>query len=453
MLLGLSCVTSNHAMAQDSAQANLMQASAGEKSGALAKGELLITALKREKVDLSSARQAMKSIEPLFDFRLSRSGDKYIFRVGSGQKLLMLRYQRGIHVYETIWDAASGTYSAHILEAGEQPAAVPEPTIQPQLQDEDGEVDVEHAVMAKEIHTAPSADISSRPDDIPEQTANAELNALDVANPNDPILPEDPALAGKPSPDEEFPLENHEFTGEQILDDDVLNNDDIEQQEDDELLNAPVIPPQAAPLPAPVQAPNQIIPEANTPTEPSPPPVAQTAYKKQAEQDSTTFSTISLVMFITGLVLFLFSFFTAILPLIRSRRRISAMGLHIRNSIDIAPGHRIACVEQDGHLCLIAIHPDTMSFIAPCPVDDEHFWTKLKAKTYWYHMAQKPMSDRQIAAFIDEIHKPQASIAEKIETVPEQDRETCLDDSTAILITSLDDSKDNFNLEEDSIYR
>lgn len=433
MLLGITCVAPGYSQAQDAQTDSIMQASAGETAGSLAKGELLATALKREKVDAVSARQAIKSIGDLFDFRLSRTGDRYVFKLSSGRKLAMLRYQRGQHIFEAIYDDTTGEYTARILKDNEIAAFVPTPAI-PDNADDDGEIDVEHAAMAKEIQNAPAAE-----DNTEEETSNARLNDMEVANPDDPIFPEDPALADKPSPDAEFPEENRAFAN--VVESENADSDDLE----DELLNAPVIPSapgaQNGPRDTQETAQNQLIPETNIQNEPYHVPTTQNRTKKAADPETSTFSMVSMVMFILGLIFMLFSFFTTILPNIRKRKRAGAAGLRILESISTAPGHSIACVEQNGHAFLISIHPDTMSFIAPCPPNDDTFWTRLKSKTYWYQMAQKPLSDRQIAALMEEIHK-----SEKHQTTTmrqsELPRESALDedDSTAILVTSLDDN-------------
>ena len=193
---GLFC---EQAMAQPAASEtdSRMIAGAGEKAGELGRGELLANALKREKLDPNSIRQAMQSIGKLFDFRLSRAGDRYVFKAQNGRKLLMLRYQRGPHVYEATWDDANDEYTSRLVAKPAVQPEAPQPLPQDQKvdfraqfnEDEEGEVDVEHVPMRGQAQPS---------------------EGIELAAPADPILPEDEALAGKPSPDAEF--EDHPGT-------------------------------------------------------------------------------------------------------------------------------------------------------------------------------------------------------------------------------------------------
>ncbi|MBQ9394285.1 MAG: hypothetical protein IJU23_02060, partial [Proteobacteria bacterium] len=425
LILGPSLGTMYGAMfpapsyAQDPAIEALMTPEQGEKAGQLGKGELLVNAMKREKVDSASVHKAMSSIGEVFDFRHSRSGDRYVYRLTNGQKLEMLRYQRGAHVYEALLDASTGNYKAEIVDL--KKVKLPPSSKEVFAADDDGEVDVEHAAMAGQIQVPEKA----------ETVAHETLNALETATPEDPVLPEDAALAGKPSPDAEFPdapmpttdteaeadipivmgdlTEEAENTADVdvVRDGDDLSDDvhsDGDAFADGVQAEGPVV------MPTIPKQPNQIAAENTFQNEPYHGPVMQIRQKKPTDTEvspfSTPFSMISLVMFVLGLVFVLVAFLISALPWLKARRRLDGVGLAIRETLPIAPGHTLACVELDGKSCLIAVHPDTMSFIAPCPLDDEAFWTKLRAKTYWHKMAKKPLSDRQIAALLAEIQKP-----------------------------------------------
>lgn len=418
----------------------------GEKAGKLGKGELLVNAMKREKVDGASVHKAISSIGEVFDFRLSRSGDRYVYRLTNGQKLAMLRYQRGNHVYEAVLDDSTGGYKAEIVDL--KKVKVPPPANDSFAVDEDGEVDVEHAAMAEQIH-APSGD----------STAQEELDSLEIASPEDPILPEDTALAGKPSPDAEFPdapIPPDEKTD--ILEPEIQGGSEAEEEPSDDSLVMPNIPKQ----------PNRIAEENTYKNEPYRGPVPQIRQKKAADADLSPFSSplsmVSLVTLILGIVFLTAAFLICTLPWLKARRRLHGVGLGIRRSISIAPGHTLVQVEHDGQSCLIAVHPGTMSFISPCPIDDEIFWTKLRAKTYWHKMAKKPLSDRQLAALLAEIQKqdkqvkPQAAAptpaASDSTDIPQLDEDTAenvfetgeIDDTET---DEIDDTPD----EEDTVYR
>ncbi len=414
--------------AQPAAIDAIMQPKAGEKAGELAKGELLTTALKREKLEGNSIREAMQSIGKLFDFRLSRAGDKYVYKQNNGKKIVMLRYQRGQHVYEALWDEETGQYNARLVETDSIPQAIDPGVLE--MADEDGEIDVEHAAVADQIKNAPTPRFEAP--DVNDSFGN------ELANPDDPVLPEDPALAGKPSPDAEFQGDGT-GNGTPILDGDSEDqNAAADDTEDDELLNAPVIVHEPTETNSQEEPQNKIVPENSYRNEPFYGNPGRP--KKALEPDNAGISMISLTALILGIVLFIFAALTILWPSIQMRRRCAAQGLHIRSMIRISPRQRLACVEQDNHACLIAIQPEGMSFIAPCPVDDTAFWEYLKTKTYWHQMAQKTLSDRQLASLLREFqqrnHPSQtktATFGKKSHSVDEQD------DSTAILLTSLDD--------------
>ena len=409
-----------YAQAPQSAEA-IMRPSSGEIAGELAKGELLVTALKREKVEGNSARQAMQSIGKLFDFRLSRTGDRYVYRVGNGRKLTMLRYQRGQHVYEAVLDKNTGEFTARLLEVETSPD-IPVPILE---NDEDGEVDVEHAAMAEQIqNNVPPAD------EIPS-TGSIFDAPQPMPTPTEPSQPEDAALAGIPSPDADFPdIPGSDLTIPQANDE----TDGVPEEEEDERLNAPVIQQ----TPPPSEPENTIIP--STPnlldTQFNPTPIV-----KKVEVESTVFSTISITMLVLGLISFLASFIVFVLPGIQARKRCTANGLIVRSMVRISPSQRLALVEHNGHGCVIGIERNSMTYIAPCPVDDAEFWKRLNAKTYWHQMAQKPLSDRQLASLITQINQPKVQspsrpsheIAPMIESQDESK-----DDSTAILAADIE---------------
>ncbi len=399
----------------------VMQPGAGEKGGELAKGELLATALKREKLDTNSVRLAMKSIGELFDFRLSRAGDRYVYRVGN-RKLQMLRYQRKQHVYEAVLNEETGEFEAHLVDVEKE---AEKRALGPSGLPDEEEVDVEQAVVAEQLRQPPA-------EDIPEQNAKQALDSMEVAQPEDPVFPEDPALAGLPSPDEEFPAQNEagaEEAGAGPNRDGVQTEDATEQvqaengvnpgdemghepeadsdESDDDLLNQPVyVPPSAKNIEKPEpEQPNRIVPDQKNYNTPFNCPVPKS--RKGVELEAGTFSSISVAVLLIGLFLFIFSLIAIIVPGIRARKRCSAQGFHVRNMLQISSHQRIACIEEGNQAFYIAIDRNSMSFLAPCPVDDEAFWKYLRQKTYWNQMAHKALSDRQLAALIQEFGKAQ----------------------------------------------
>ena len=396
----------NDAYAQQPTIDSLMTPSNGEKAGELGRKEIFANALKRENLDNNSIRLAMQSINKLFNFRLSRSGDRYLYKAGPDRKLLLLRYQNMDHVYEAVYNPETGSYDARLVEtvkgAPEQVPEVAENIDIPGSMDDDGEIDVEREALnqasgqpANDLENADSATI---------------LNDLDMADPDDPVQPVDPVLMGRVSPDEDFPdtpgdatdlvnedevpgpaqpqakqpwrEENFRETADVLDDsDDTPPNNDQQIQDENQLQN---LPGTSAPV---VQ------------------PSIPLRVKRAPEHDGATFSTISLVMFGLGSCMFVFALIAIVVPAVRLRRRCAKNGLVIRDMIQISPTQRIARLDVDGHECIVAIHPEKMSFIAPCPPDDKDLWQAIRSKTYWYQMSETPVSDRQLAGIIQAFYK------------------------------------------------
>ena len=393
---------------------SVMTPGPGEKAGELASGELLSAALKKANCEGNSVRLAMQSIEKLFNFHMSHAGDRYVFRLGKGRRIEMLRYQRDQHVYEATLDPESGRYTARILELESKTA---EPSVLP---DEDGEIDVEytgtHPAQA-EIAPTPSAEkpgtqnalgapdtlgaknapdaqnalgAQNAPDaqnapsaqnapDAPDAqiapsgtAADDELLGLETADDDDPRLPEDSALAGRISPDE-LPDEDR--------------------------------PPQPSPVPPPLDEPQAAVPfehhdvaldVQNTPFHPTARP------RKPAENEPGTFASVSVILFVFGAIMALLAAFVFVVPGLLARRRCAQNGLAILDIVRISATQRIARVQVEGHTYLIAIAPESMSLIAPCDADDET-WKNVLAKSYWQRMAGQSLTDPQLADLLHSI--------------------------------------------------
>ena len=358
-----------------------MVPSPSQKIGELRHGELLLSAMKREKADAESARLAIHSLSKLLDFRLSRSGDKYILQLAPNRKVTLLRYQRGQHVYEATLQQ-DGTYLARLVERQNIPEQTapqmpPVPnTVQPTIPDEDGEIDVEHADIAAKL------------------PADDPLQALDIAPPDAPILPTDPVLDGIPSPDEEFP-------------DSPPENDPPNPEND---TPTPQAMPQRRPNEAPTTASLQnadILP-----------------VQIRCRQDDANPQVAGIVMLVLGSTLFLLGLVFGLGPAIRARMRISRLSLHICDSIQITPQQRLFCIDYQGSKCLILVQRDKMQFVAPCPLDSQECMDFLQSRTYWHEMAQHPLSDRQLAAFLHEFHANPSSVnAPNAPNAPEENEE------------------------------
>ncbi len=390
----------------------------GEITGELRRGELLVTALKREKIESGSVTLAIQSLRQVFDTRLCRAGDKYLYRLGNGRKLAMLRYQRGQHVYETTLNPDTSAYETRLLDIPEQLPPIPAydepaPGIDPQF--DDGEVDVEHAALNPEQNVV-----------VPQNSLNA-LNQMEVAQPDDPVLPPDPALANLPSPDEEFP-ERPGFAPDSDAADDIPGMpladaegfaNDRELREED--LREDLDDVADMPKPNPQQ---QVLPDVSTPIIE---PIVPIKPLRVLERESTTVSTVSLVMLVLGGSLFLIACLLFVLPSIRVRTRCRKQGLRILDMISVAPGMRLLRVQADKHECIIAVYPDNMSFIAPCPPDDQKLWQYIQAKSYWYKMAQNPISDRQLKAIVQAFYGDNGASSDNPVLPAEADKPTVTD--------------------------
>ena len=78
-LSGSAFADPTHEIANHHAQIDrLMTPGPGQKAGELQRKEILLAALNREKVDKNSARLAIQSMAEIFDFRLSRTGQRYV---------------------------------------------------------------------------------------------------------------------------------------------------------------------------------------------------------------------------------------------------------------------------------------------------------------------------------------------------------------------------------------
>ena len=361
----------SEAYAQMPSADSLMLPHNGEKAGELAKGQLFVTALRAENLDYNSIRLAMQSIGKLFDFRLSRAGDRYLYQAGPNKKITLLRYQRAQHVYEAVLNQETGEYNARVIETAEADVIPPPPPVHEEISgvpvDEDGEIDVEQ--QAFQQHGL-----------VPEQNQNSDdaanaLNDLDVASPDDPVQPIDAALAGKMSPDEELPSrpgfvpdDNPPETDKVPAKNEPWREENFREDKHPGNLNANAEDdaPEFQNLPgtsAPIVQPNVPIPVRNV------------------EHESVTFSTISLVLFGLGSCMFIFAIVAIVLPAVRLRRRTQKTGLKILDLIQLTPSNKLARVSVDGHECLVGIHPDKMSFIAPCPPDDDALWKHIQSKT------------------------------------------------------------------------
>lgn len=371
-----------------------MTAEQGQKGGALQKGELLVSALKREKVESASAVQAVQSLANLLDFRLSRSGDRYVYQVNGGRKLVMLRYQRGRHVYETVLNA-NGEYEGRLLDEADK-----KPLIQPAPWPDDDEVDAEKAVVdAGRLGNVeqPSAVVMQEMVDdanvVPAQ-AEGEMAAADAA---DATHAADDALDEKVSPDAAYPDTMPAADGDALW----VPDDALPQAQEPEAAEAMMMPsePDVRTNSQEELRSNHAGGTAET---------AQTAVRPitvKCRQEEAQPSVYGLVMGIMGGILFLIAVIAVFIPHYQARRRMHAQGLHVRDKIFITPTQQIVCVGYGDSAYLILLTKDKAQWIAACDDDEVALFDHLQTKVYWNEMANHPVSDKQLAAMIRDYHQ------------------------------------------------
>lgn len=404
-LSGSAFADPTHEIANHHAQIDrLMTPGPGQKAGELQRKEILLAALNREIVDKNSARLAIQSMAEIFDFRLSRAGDRYVYELGNGRKIAMLRYERNKRIYEARLNA-DNKYEARLLDIAEDSPAMARSTA-PDAFDDDGEIDVERqAIVAAPQPPAP----------------NAPRAALDDA------------LAARPSPDSAFPdtlplpdatdnpsFDDDEFDAPSVADaakDDTDSSTANDEAVDDDTRSGNALralsgskmnlPLDDAPehevktIPNDdrgndnAQIPNspdrnQTTPEQNDNTQ---------SIQLKCKSDDKTQSVISALMLAIGLLTFVIGFITVILPAIRMRRRVRQMGLEIVDRIWISRHQQLVHVRWNDRDFVIIVMPDKVQCLVASDKANDLF-DFLRAKSYWNGMADQPISDRQLTSLL-----------------------------------------------------
>lgn len=387
----------------------LMTPGPKQKAGELQKKELLITALKREKIDPNSARLAIQSIAEIFDFRLSRSGDRYVYELGAGRKLVLLRYERDKRIYETRADGAD-RFVARLVDIPAAESAKPEPPAAG-IPDDDGEIDVERRAMVPDV-----------PDVRREPPAGAGS---------------DDALAHRPSPDIAFPdSENPDGdSGQDASDDDngalgggfAQPRDDADQTGGADRREFPQLPAGAETEDDALSALNQAKmqlpfddgdsgddgtaqrPDAGEPKPKTGIPGAKNTHRDSADgiqsiqlkckSDDKAEHAIALIAFILGLLMFAVGFVSALLPYCRARRRAERMGLTVADQRPISRNQTLLRVKWDEREFVIVLLPEKVQCIAPSENAAELF-DFIRAKSYWNAMGDQALSDRRLTSLL-----------------------------------------------------
>ncbi len=403
--------------------ADVMSAGPGEKAGALGKGELLVYALKREKIDPTSIAQAMKSMGELFDFKYSRTGDRYLFKLSAGRKLTLLRYQRAQHIYETRLNE-DGVYVSRLLGPGEVPAPSDAIIHPPQTELSDDEVDVERtAVMGSEA-----------PVPMPLAAADDVRQDDDFAPADAPLQPIDEALMGRPNPDDlpspkTASKTDHNNTLPQELDDEDLTDDDSAAIANAKRPADPsweVVPPSDKTTHA-NKASDAKRDAPNDPTMVAEPRMVSLPSKEQnvRPEPPRPYAPFSLALACLGLIALIAGIIITVFPAWRARQHVKAAGLSIEDEIFISKGQYLALVSDTKHRYLLAISADATRLLTCCDdsAEAQRAWSFFKKKTYWHQLGAKALNDRQlmelVKAFNDsDVPEPQEQLEPEPQSTP-----------------------------------
>ena len=401
---------------------DLMQPAPDERAGVLGHGELLVSALRREKVESGSANRAVKSLSEVFPMRLCRSNDKYVIKVNSARQLTRLRYQRAQHIYETIL-TDDGTYESRLLAdptlTSPQDMIIDPPTTET-VQDN---IHADQPKPAQILYPDQDTDDDPIPDLVyPSDAVDTNRKGADDVRMDEDFAPADAlpqpidaALAGKPNPDELPPVPRNDVFDE----DPDLPGPPIEDSSSP-TRNVPaepnayphdMVPAQnhaqrhAEDLPKAVVPPavNRVLPAADAEPAIIPLPAAHPARPDSAHG----YSPYSLALACIGLIALIASILLTLLPTWRARQHLSRAGLTIEDEIYIADGQRLAIVTDGKHHFLVAVSAANVRLLTCC--DDEETalraWAFFKRKTYWQQLANRPLSDRQLADLIQKFNE------------------------------------------------
>ncbi len=419
----------------------LMTPGPKQKAGELQKKELLITALKREKIDPNSARLAIQSIAEIFDFRLSRSGDRYVYELGAGRKLVLLRYERDKRIYETRADGAN-RFVARLVDipAGESAKS---PALAAGIPDDDGEIDVERRAMVPDVPDVPAG---ADGDD-----ALAHRPSPDIAFPDSPPSA-DASDAAQDAPDSD----NHASGGgfAQNRDDaDPIGGDrrefpqiQADSEAEDDALSALNKAKMQLPLDdggfgddggarrpgAGGQKQKAGIPgEKNTRRDSAD---GIQSIQLKCKSDDKAEHAIAAVAFILGLLMFAAGFAAVLLPYCRARRRAARMGLTIADQRPISRNQTLLRVKWEDREFVIVLLPEKVQCIVPSENAADLF-AFIRAKSYWNAMGDQPIADRRLTALLADF-KNKKNRSGDAKTAPIIDPAQRADDAPAIHATA-----------------
>ena len=401
-----------------------MQPGPGERAGALGKGEPLVSALSREKIEPSSARKAIKSLTPLFDPKHARTGDRYVYQVGAGRKLTLLRYQRAKHIFE-IRLTETGEYVSRLMLPGENPQPQDMAIHPPQTEGVEEE-DVERRAVMGEDAPVPTeiAEVPAQAYDQPTSSVLDDVRADEDFAPLDaPPQPIDPVLAGLPNPDELPMVTEPPQSGDQPAPDAEAPGPSHEG-----VFPKPIGEPDALAQPAPSAKDTGIAPYETPqiiPLPAKPTPVPRPDHLQPYAPMSLVIACLGLIALIAGILL-------SVLPAWRARQNIAASGLHIEDEIYISNGQRLALVSDGKHHYLVSSSKTAVQLLACCDDDEEtqRAWSFFKRKTYWHQLGSKPVNNRQLKELVDAFNQHDSAFESKDEQ-PATQEETKVSESVA----------------------
>ncbi len=405
-----------------------------------------MTALKREGIAPGQARLAINSIGEVFDFRLSRAGDKYVYRLNAAHKLEMLRYQRNQHIYETNL-GEDNKFHARLVDPNEIPAPRDERIHPPQTEGAYEEVDVERPA-ALGAEPPAQTDQPTLPMDPFMPPLGDDVRPDDDFAPADaPVQPIDEALANRPSPDDVPEAPQPSLVGQDVVTppaptdiDNVVPSPqpvDNDQPIGQASLDAIQLEPQTGFEQTPsildlAMDPEQldnaqinVLPQLQPGQEPRIIPLPNPKHTVRA--DSTkSYSPFSLALACIGFLALIASILITVWPAWRARQHIKNAGLTIEDDIAIARHQRLALVSRKNHTYLVAVSNKGIKLLTSCDDDDESLraWTFFKQKTYWHQLADRQMSDKQLNELIQSFENAENAREDAQQNTDEHDKPT-----------------------------
>ncbi len=307
-------------------------------TGKLERGQNLITALKNKAVHGDSIREAVGALSEVFDFKLSRTGDRFEVELRSGKKIARLRYYRGSEVYEAVFNGTD--YIARHLLPGDE-ALYHDEAIVP-------DAVVEWEELSDGEETVPAEDLPFAEGDAPEALAEEALDPLPLRADPDPGL-------GSVESSDGLRVRNGEGWGEPLPAEGSGTYD------------------LKAAAPADVRRPERSAPGP--------------------EARPRTYDIVALLALIIvagGLIV------VGVTAWLR-RRRLGGMGLHYLQGLRLGGGQSVVMVEAGGRRFMLGVTRSRVTLLSEIEGDAAARMKALRGRTFWTTMAGEELSDDTLA--------------------------------------------------------